>query len=150
MIFFSFNSQIVLLRERVIIWNLEKKMSSSNIILTFLIIKMRVITRIWFLIEKFKFFIDNISLFILPFSISLLNSLDKYSGTILMIVVILLKSKHLIGILFMLIPPLQILLQIDHILNILIENIDRCSFLFHYLVDFIRIEVCLRRRIFVI
>ena len=67
-----------------------------------------------------------------------------------MIVIVLFKSKHFVAELFMLIPPFKVLLEIDHILNILVENIDTSSFLFDNLVDFIGIEVCLGRRIFVI
>lgn len=67
-----------------------------------------------------------------------------------MIEVVLFEGKHFIVILLSLIPSFQILLIIEYILDIFIEDVHACTFLFYYLVDFVAVKISLRRRIFTV
>jgi hypothetical protein len=61
-----------------------------------------------------------------------------------MVVIVLLKGKHLIIEFPCLVPSFQIFLQIEKVLHIFIEDVDNCSPLLEDLVDLIGVEVGLR------
>ena len=67
-----------------------------------------------------------------------------------MIIVIFFKGEHFIIVFFVLIPSLEILLEVENVLNIFVKNVDRSPFFLYDLVDFVCIEVGLRRGILVI
>lgn len=66
-----------------------------------------------------------------------------------MIEIILFECEHFVVKLFALIPPLQIFLKVDEILDILVEDIGDGSALPDDLVDHVGVEVYLRGRVFI-
>ena len=65
-----------------------------------------------------------------------------------MIEIILLECKHFVVKLFVLVPPLQIFLKVDEILDIFVEDIGGCPPLLDDLIDHVGVEVDLRSCIF--
>lgn len=61
-----------------------------------------------------------------------------------MVEVVLLEGEHLALELALQVPPLEILLQVEEVLDVLVEDVDRSVLLLYYLVDLVGVEVGLR------
>lgn len=61
-----------------------------------------------------------------------------------MVEVVLLEGEHLALELALQVPPLEVLLQVEEVLDVLVEDVDRSVLLLYYLVDLVGVEVGLR------
>jgi hypothetical protein len=85
--------------------------ANSNIILALLVVHARVgVAGICLIICHFQSFVDEISFFVLPLGIGLLNALEEDAWAIMMVKIVLFESEHLVIELSQLVPPFQVLL----------------------------------------
>lgn len=146
---FGFDPQIIFFGKGIVFGNVHQEMCNPYIIFALLFIEVAVlIAGVSLVVDEFELLVDEISPFILPLSIGLLNMLHKYPWAILVVEIILLKSEHFIVVFSLLIPSFQILLFIAHVLNVLIQNINIGSFFFNDLVYLICVKICLRIEVF--
>lgn len=67
-----------------------------------------------------------------------------------MVEVVLLEGEHLALELALQVPPLEVLLQVEEVLDVLVEDVDRSVLLLYYLVDLVGVEVGLRRGVLLV
>ena len=67
-----------------------------------------------------------------------------------MVEVVLLEGEHLALELALQVPPLEVLLQVEEVLDVLVEDVDRSVLLLYYLVDLVSVEVGLRRGVLLV
>jgi hypothetical protein len=119
--------------------------AQGHIVLALLIIESRIsIARIRLIIGNFEPLINQVSFLILPLGVDLLNTLEEYAWTVLMVVVVFLEGEHLVVVLTHMIPPLQVFLEVQEVLHILIKDIHSRPPFAHDFVDLVGVEVGLR------
>lgn len=67
-----------------------------------------------------------------------------------MVEVVLLEGEHLALELALQVPSLEVLLQVEEVLHVLVEDVDRSVLLLYYLVDLVGVEVGLRRGVLLV
>lgn len=122
-------------------------MGGGEVVLALLVFPLRVVVAgVGLLVHDLEPLVDQIAFLVLPLGVGLLDALDEDAGAVLVVEVVLFEGEHLVLELLGLVLPLQVLLDVQNVLDVLIEDVHAAPPLPDYLVYRVGIEVGLRGR----